>query len=227
MKPHPDQPAEPMERSDTSRDSDSAFRLLPSTLAPLIVVSGPSGVGKTTVVERLIEGSGLKLRRAITATTRKERPGEKDGRDYHFWSEEEFRRADEDKRMLESALVFGRDYYGTPRSEVDPYRAQGTGVILVIDVQGANRIRELNVEHLSVFIEPPSFEELEDRLRGRGDVPEDRIQRRLTTARDELAEAPKFHHRIVNRELSEAVRELERAIRERFNLEGESSCSTS
>jgi guanylate kinase len=186
--------------------------------APLIVVSGPSGVGKTTVVEQLIEKSGLRLRRAITATTRDPRPGERDGRDYHFWSEEEFRKADEDGRMLESALVFEKDFYGTPRSEVDPHRAGGTGVILVIDVQGAERVRDLNVDHLSVFIDPPSFEELEARLRGRGDVPEDRIQRRLATARDELAEAPKFHRRIVNRDLSEAVRELERVIRERFNL---------
>src|SRR5688572_15096353 len=113
------------------------------TLAPLIVVSGPSGVGKTTVVERLIEGSGLKLRRAITATTRGARPGEQDGRDYHFWTREDFERAIADKRMLEHAVVFGKDYYGTPKSEVDPHREQGTGVILVIDVQGADRIREL------------------------------------------------------------------------------------
>ena len=129
--------------------------------------------------------------------------------------------------MLESARVFGRDYYGTPKSEVDPYRAKGTGVILVIDVQGAERIRALNVDHLSVFIDPPSFEDLETRLRNRKDTPEDRIQRRLATARDEMAEAPKFHCRIVNSDLSEAVRELERVIRERFNLEGVSTCSTS
>jgi guanylate kinase len=193
---------------------------------PLIVVSGPSGVGKTTVVERLIEGSKLRLRRAVTATTRKERPGEVDGRDYHFWSEGEFLAAAEAERMLEWACVFGQNYYGTPRSEVDEYRAHGVGVILVIDVQGAARVREKYPDHLSVFIAPPSFEELEARLRGRGDTSEDRILRRLETARVEMAEAPKFHYRIVNRDLTEAVRDLERVIRERFNLWGGASCST-
>ncbi len=194
--------------------------------APLIVVSGPSGVGKTTVVERVIAESRLPLRRAVTATTRDRRPGEVEGRDYHFWSEEEFRKADEEGRMLESALVFGRDFYGTPRSEVDPYRAEGKGVILVIDVQGAARVREMSLEHLSVFIEPPNFDELESRLRSRKDTTEEQVQRRLATARDEMAEAPKFHYRIVNQNLAEAVRELERVIRERFNLLGGSSCST-
>lgn len=185
--------------------------------APLIVVSGPSGVGKTTVVDRLLAGSNLSLRRAVTATTREQRPGEKDGTDYYFWGVGEFRKADEDGRMLESALVFGRDYYGTPRSEVDPYRAQGKGVILVIDVQGAARVRELCPDCLSVFIAPPSFEELEARLRGRRDMSEERIQRRLDTAREELTRVGEFHHRIVNRDLTEAVTALEHVIRERFN----------
>ncbi len=186
--------------------------------APLIVVSGPAGVGKTTVVTRLLEGTNLCLRRAITATTREPRPGEVDGTDYYFWSEGEFRATIDSGRMLEWAVVFGRDFYGTPRSEVDEYRARGVGVILVIDVQGAARVRELLPNyHLSVFIEPPSFEELEARLRGRKDMPEERVLRRLATARDELTQADKFHHRIVNRDLSEAVRELERVIRERFN----------
>jgi guanylate kinase len=188
------------------------------TEGPLVVVSGPSGVGKTTVVERLIAESGPKLRRAITATTRDKRPYEVHERDYHFWSEGEFLKAIDDGRMLEWERVFGLNFYGTPRSEVDPYRARGTGVILVIDVKGAARVRDLGLDHLSVFIDPPSFEELEARLRSRGDTAEDKIQRRLATARDELAEAPKFHHRIVNSDLPEAVRELGRVIRERFNL---------
>jgi guanylate kinase len=185
--------------------------------APLIVVSGPAGVGKTTVVEHVVAGSGGRLRRAITATTREPRPGEKDGTDYYFWSEGEFQTAIDDGRMLEWAVVFNRDFYGTPRSEVDPYRAKNVGVVLVIDVQGAARIRELGLEHLSVFIEPPNFEELESRLRGRKDMTEDRVLRRLDEAKREIARAGEFHHRIVNRDLSEAVHELERLIRDRFN----------
>ena len=186
--------------------------------APLIVVSGPSGVGKTTVVDRLLAETNLRLRRAVTATTREKREGEKDGTDYHFWGEGEFLAAIDSGRMLEWAPVFGLNFYGTPRSEVDEHRARGVGVILVIDVQGAARVRELLPnDHLSVFIEPPSFEELEARLRGRKDMPEERVLRRLATAREELAQADLCHHRIVNRDLSEAVRELERVVRERFN----------
>jgi guanylate kinase len=188
------------------------------SLAPLIVVSGPSGVGKTTVVERLITESSLPLRRAVTATTRTEREGEKDGRDYHFWTTERFQQEVAAGRMLESALVFGRDFYGTPRSEVDPYRGAGPGVILVIDVQGAARVRETGLEHLSVFIEPPSFDVLESRLRGRNDMTDDRITRRLEEARRELARAGEFDCRIVNLTLSAAVSELERVIRARFTL---------
>ena len=186
--------------------------------APLIVVSGPSGVGKTTVVERLLAAANLPLRRAVTATTRDPRPGEVDGTDYHFWGRGEFLKAIDDGRMLEWASVFDTDFYGTPRSEVDEYRAKGVGVFLVIDVQGAARVRELLPDdHLSVFIAPPSFEELEARLRGRKDMSEERVLRRLTTAEDELAQADRFHHRIVNRELAAAVSELDRIVRARFN----------
>lgn len=195
--------------------------------APLIVVSGPSGVGKTTVVERLVAQSAPRLRRAITATTRDARAGEVGGADYHFWTVERFQKEVAEQNMLEWARVFGRDYYGTPNSEVGPYRAAGVGVILVIDVQGAARVRELGLEHLSVFIDPPSLAELEARLRGRGDMAEERVQRRLAAARDELAEAPKFDHRVVNRDPAEAVTTLQRLIRERFTLWEADSCSTS
>jgi guanylate kinase len=181
---------------------------------PLIVVSGPSGVGKTTVVEELLKRGDLKLRRAVTATTRKPRPGEVEDVSYHFWDRERFELEEAAGRMLETATVFGQDSYGTPRAEVDPYRAAGVGVILVIDVQGAARVRELCPgDCLSVFIRPPSEEILEARLRGRGDMSEERVQRRLETARQELARAGEFDHVIVNGDLNAAVDELDRLIR--------------
>lgn len=188
----------------------------PSPLAPLIVVSGPSGVGKTTVVDGLLRRNTLPLRRGVTATTRPRRSDEREEVSYHFWSRGEFEAAVAAARMLEWAEVFGTDLYGTPRSEVDPYRAAGTGVVLVIDVQGASRVRELCPDCLSVFVTAPSFEVLEARLRGRRDMSEDRIRRRLETARLELARAGEFDHVIVNEDLERAVGELERLVRSRF-----------
>lgn len=195
-------------------------------LAPLIVVSGPSGVGKTTVVEELLKHRVLPLRRAVTATTRDARPGEMDSISYHFWTRERFEVERAAGRMLEWAVVFGRDYYGTPRSEVDAYRERGVGVVLVLDVQGAETVRELYPnDHLSVFIAPPDFEVLEARLRGRQDMTEERVLRRLETARLELARAGEFHHQIVNDHLDRAVRELEHVIRAEFTARGCEACS--
>jgi guanylate kinase len=188
--------------------------------APLVVVSGPSGVGKTTVVEQLIRESTVPLRRAVTATTRQPRPGEIDGTSYHFWTHNHFRSAVDDGRMLEWELVFDSDYYGTPRSEVDPYRAAGLGVVLVIDVKGASRVRTVCPDCLSVFIAPPSFEVLEARLRRRNDLEEGKLLRRLQTARLELARAGEFDHIIVNDEVPRAVRELDGLIREHCRRRG-------
>ena len=189
--------------------------IMPS--APLIVVSGPAGAGKTTVVEKLLEHcKHLPLRRAVTATTREKRPGEEDGRSYHFWTVEQFRQAKDEGRMLETEIVHGRDYYGTPRDEVDRYRSKGTGVILVIDVKGAASIRNLYPsDHLSVFIDAP-FEELESRLRARGAESEDRIQQRLDTARREKERSREFDRTIVNSDLDRAVADLERLVQSQF-----------
>jgi guanylate kinase len=178
-------------------------------------------------VEELLRRRTLPLRRAITATTRPARVGEVAGESYHYWSRDEFDRAIRDGQMLESAVVFGTDRYGTPRSEVDPHRARGMGVILVIDVQGAERVRSICPDAISIFIRPPTFEELESRLRNRGDLSEERIQRRLATAAEELARAGEFDHVIINDQLDRAVEELERRVRTTFTTAGGQACSTS
>ena len=186
----------------------------PPPPGPLIVVAGPSGVGKSTLVEALLKSTDLPLRRAVTATTRPPRPGETAGVDYHYWTADEFRAAIDAGEMLEYAVVHGADFYGTPRREVEPHRAAGGAVVLVIDVQGAENVRRLDPGgHLSVFVLPPREAALEARLRGRGSEDEARVQRRLQTARAELARAGEFDARIVNDDLAEAVAALEAVVR--------------
>ncbi len=188
--------------------------------APLIVLSGPSGVGKTTLVDGLIDRQTLPLRRAVTATTRGRRPGEVPGVSYHYWTHDQFRQAIARGEMLEWAEVHGVDFYGTPRAEVDAYRAAGVGVILVIDVQGAGQVRLLYPgDHRSVFVLPPAFDELHRRLEGRGE-PEASIRRRLETARGELARADEFDTVLENADLGAATDALEAIIRDDFTRRG-------
>lgn len=186
-----------------------------ASMGPLIILSGPSGSGKSTVIERLLETAELPLRLSVSVTTRPARPGEQDGVDYHFWDRGRFEKESAAGAFLEWAEVFG-NYYGTLVAEVEPYREQGTGVILDIDVQGAAQVRRRCPEAVSIFLRPPSLEVLEARLRSRGTESEDSIQRRLQGARTELARADEYDHQVVNDELESAVRQLREIIEDRF-----------
>ena len=195
--------------------------------APLVVLAGPSGAGKTTIVDRLLETTALPIRRAITATSRAPRPGEVDGVHYHFWTPGEFERKIAAGEMLEHAYVHGRDHYGTPLAEVIAPRANGIAVLLVIDVQGAALVRAKCPDGLvTVFLVPPAFDDLEERLRMRGDA-EESIRNRLASAVQESTRTGEFQHTLVNADVGVAARELERIIAAEFSQTGSSSCSSS
>src|SRR5436305_501109 len=171
----------------------------------VLVVTGPSGVGKGTLINALLERMP-ELTLSVSATTRPPRPGEVDGRDYHFLSTEEF-----EKRLLRGEFlehaVYAGNHYGTPRSEIERAR---DGLVLEIEVEGARQVRERMPEALRVFIAPPSPEALRQRLIGRGTDSEEQVGRRLARAEEELAARSEFKHVIVNDDLERAVAELER-----------------
>ena len=171
----------------------------------LIVLSGPSGSGKSTLVQRLLERPGLRLEVSISATTRPPRAGETSGRHYVFLSAQEFENIRD--QLLESAEVHGHSY-GTPAEPVRKALAQGTCVILVIDVQGGIQVREKVPSALLIFVRAPGLEVLEQRLRARGTDDEATIQRRLANARRELELAKCYDVHLVNDDLERSVDEL-------------------
>ncbi|HSL10181.1 MAG TPA: guanylate kinase [Actinomycetota bacterium] len=174
----------------------------------LIVIAGPSGVGKGKLVKELLARDPERLVVSISATTRSPRPEEVDGVDYFFVDERGFDRLVADGDLLEWAEVFGGNRYGTPRGFVEWRRNGGTDVILEIDVQGAAQVREQVPDAILILLEPPSLEELERRLRGRGTERDRHLDERLAKAERELAQAPWFHHRVVNDEVTRAADEV-------------------
>jgi guanylate kinase len=172
----------------------------------LIILSAPSGTGKTTLARRLVEAVP-RLRLSRSYTSRPRRDGEADGVDYNFVSPERFEAMIAAGRFLEWANVFG-DLYGTAAEDTARAVADGDDLLLVIDVQGARKVRAAGVKSTGIFVLPPSFAILEQRLRDRSRDSEERIQRRLVTAREEVAALPEYDYVVVNDELEACVRSL-------------------
>ena len=180
--------------------------MTPSASGLVAVISGPSGVGKTTVISRLLERPGFA--RSITATTREPREGETEGVDYMFLDRMTFEGDVADGRFLEYAVVHG-NMYGTPRNAVEEVLARGDICLLNIDVQGAEALRTSGLSVATVFLLPPSMEELERRLGRRGTEDPDEMERRLGIARREMAEADRFDLKVENRDVAETVATIE------------------
>jgi guanylate kinase len=175
----------------------------------LFIVSAPSGTGKTTLVERLVH-MVPNLRMSRSYTSRPARAGEQDGVDYNFISRERFEGMVRENEFLEWADVFG-NYYGTCAADTERSLANGTDVVLVIDVQGARQVRSRGIETIGIFVLPPSAGILEQRLRGRSKDSEEQIGRRLDVARREVDEFSQYEYLVVNDEVDAAVERL-RAI---------------
>jgi guanylate kinase len=179
----------------------------------IVIITAPSGAGKTTITRHLLDRYPDKLAFSVSAATREPRGKEVDGQDYHFMTAQRFRELIEEGAFLEWEMVYEGKYYGTLMSEVERIWTSGRAPMLDIDVKGAMRVME---QHrpicLSIFIKPPSLQELERRLRQRGTDPEDSIRMRLEKADFEMSYADRFDHVIVNDDLQTALASVETII---------------
>lgn len=174
----------------------------------IIIISGPSGVGKTTITHKILaEIRGI--RQCITYTTRDKRPDEKDGIDYYFVDEAAFTRLINNKELAEWAIINGYRY-GTPKSEIDSITSSGNDAVLVIDIQGAASIKALYPSALSIFIKPPSLEALKERLETRGE--KDRVDMRLNRVKTEIEQSGSYDYILVNDTLDKVVDSLKEII---------------
>ncbi len=165
----------------------------------LVLFSGPSGVGKDTVLE-VVLNKNKDLQKSISLTTREIRENEIDGKDYYFISQDAFDNMIKNNEVLEFAQ-YGKNFYGTPKAPIDKWLDEGKTIILKIEVQGAKKIKELYPDAVGIFIMPPSMDELEKRLRFRGTESEDDIQRRLDIAKSEIEKSVDYDYLVVNDEI--------------------------
>lgn len=208
-----------MNKSKTSSKADQTAQ---KGRGLLIVISAPSGCGKTTIVERLLKHNPEWVR-SVSATTRQPRSGEKDGVDYFFVTPQKFKDMDARGEFLESANVY-EFCYGTPKQFVQDQLAKGRKVILAIDVQGARKIKKVfasSGQLLTVFILPPSVKVLRERLEGRKTESPEAIQRRIEVAQDEIKEAGAYDLAYVNQHLEQTILEIEEGISEFEKTKGE------
>ena len=178
----------------------------------LIILSGPSGVGKGTVRAVLMKDESLKLAFSISMTTREKRKGEENGVNYFFVTKDEFEQAVKDGKLLEYAEFVG-NYYGTPLDYVEKLRNEGTNVILEIEVQGCLQVQEKEPDAITIFIVPPSMQELENRIRGRKSEPEEIIQQRLAKAEKEMEMLNKYKYVVCNDDVELAAEIISVIIR--------------
>jgi len=176
----------------------------------MLVISSPSGAGKSTIARELLAGDG-ELTMSVSATTRPPRPGEIDGKDYVFVGKDVFERMAAEQRLLEHATVFG-NRYGTPREPVEAALRQGRDILFDVDWQGTQQLKQnARADLVSVFILPPSHQELEQRLRGRAQDSEEVVRHRMAKAADEMSHWAEYDYIVVNRVIEDAVAEV-RAI---------------
>lgn len=185
----------------------------------LIIMSGPSGVGKGTVRLELVKDKTLNLFYSVSMTTRKPRPGEVDGSDYYFVSQDEFNRQIEDGNLLEWAEFVGNKY-GTPKDKVENKRDEGVNVLLEIEVNGTSQVLNKlkgDLDVISIFLVPPSIEELEKRIRGRSTEADEVIQKRLARSEAELKLKSQYEYVVVNDNIKRCVNEVKQIIHSRMN----------
>jgi guanylate kinase len=177
----------------------------------LFIISAPSGSGKTTL-EKMLLDSDLKLERSISATTRPPRKGETESKDYYFISKVDFLKKRQNDEFLDWAQVLN-NYYGTPKAKVEEALKENKNVLLSIDVQGAEKVKNIYPDAVSIFIKPPNIKELEKRLKQRKTDKEEDIEKRLRLAKQEMSKEDRYDYIVVNEDINKAFNKIKRIIK--------------